>query len=87
MSVSQAQSCINSAEFSEWMAYNTINPFTVDRTEAMLSVACSILANTSRKKGSKAYKPADFIPKYGRKKVMKPTDLETKMRALFNGNN
>ncbi len=87
MSVSQAQSCIDSAEFSEWRAYHSVNPFTYDKTEALLAVVASILANVNRKKGTPAFKPDDFMVKTGKVKPETAKDIEIKLRAMFNGNN
>lgn len=87
MSVSQAQACIDSREFSEWQAFHNLYPFTLDRSEYMLSVVASILANVHRKKGATAFKPSDFIPKYGKRVVESVLNIETKLRALFHGNN
>ncbi len=83
MSVSQAQACINSTEFSEWVAFNNIEPFTVNKVEQMLAVVCSILANTHRKR-NKPYGPEDFLPK---RRNPNPDNIETKLKALFHGNN
>ncbi len=85
MSVNQAQDCIDSAEYSEWIAFNNIDPFTIDRSEQMLAVVCSILANTHRKR-NKPYGPDDFLPKY-RQKPVNSQDIESKLKVLFNGNN
>ena len=87
MSVSQAQSCIDSAEFSEWIAMHNIEPFTADRTENMLSIIAAILFNQARKKGTPAYQPEDFLPHYGKKKPQSAEHLELKLRAILNGNN
>lgn len=87
MSVSQAQSCINSAEFSEWIAFHNIEHFTIERTENMLALIASILVNQHRKKGERAYSPEDFIPEYGKKRQDSGEDLEIKLRAILNGNN
>ena len=87
MSVSEAQSRIDSAEFAEWIAYNNTDPFTVNRIENMLGVVAAILVNTNMKRGGRMYDAKDFIPKYSKQKKQNGRDLETKMRAIFNGNN
>lgn len=87
MSVSQAQSCVSSAEFSEWIAFHNLEPFTVDRTENMLSIIAAILANTHRKKGSRPYEPEDFLPHYGKKEVQTGDQMEIKLRAILHGHN
>ncbi len=87
MSVKRAQSEIDSAQFSHWIAYHRIEPFTVDRSEYMLAVVCSILVNVHRKKGTTPTKPADFLPKFGKPRKQSAKDIETTLRALLNGNN
>ena len=87
MSVSQAQSCIDSAEFSEWIAMHNIEPFTENRTEKMLSIITSWLLNQSLKKGIKPFEPEDFVPEIGKKKPQSAEHLELKLRAILNGNN
>lgn len=82
MSVARAQSEISSAEFSEWLAFHNLNPFTFKSEENMLSIICTILANVHKKAGGKAYKPADFLPQM-RKPRESAKDIETKLRAMF----
>lgn len=83
MSVKEAQTRIDSAEFSEWMAYASIDPFLIDRSENMLAIIASILANIHRPKGHRAFKPEDFIPEYGPKKIESPEDIFIKLRSAF----
>ncbi len=87
MSVKRAQSEIDSSEFAEWIAYHSIDPFTIDKSENLLAVVAAILANVHRAKGARTYKPEDFILKYGKKQVDSAQNIETKLRAIFNGNN
>ncbi len=87
MSVNQAQACINSAEFSEWQAFNSIKPFTIDRSERMLSIICSILANSGKSKQDKSYKPEDFLIMSNQKKPVNAAEIEKKIKVMFRGNN
>ena len=88
MSVRQAQSDIDSAEFSEWIAFHSIQPFTIDTHEYMLAVIASIIANVNRTKGTKSYSPEDFMPQYKKeRKRDDPASMEIKLRALLHGNN
>ncbi len=88
MPVARAQEEISSAEFAEWIAMNTIEPFTVNRTESMLSIIACILANVHRKKGAPEYRPEDFIPSYGPKRRQSADEIMAKLKTLFpNGNN
>jgi len=85
MSVARAQAEIDSNAFSEWIAYQNIEPFSDTRIENMLAIIAAILANSQRTKG-KPFSPDDFIPKYGEPPKKKGTDFEIKLRAILNGN-
>ncbi len=87
MSVSQAQLCINSVEFSEWMAYNNIEPITIDRSERMLSILCAIVGNALKGEKVKPLKPEDFMINAAPRHKPKPAEIETKLKGLFYGNN
>ncbi len=83
MSVRRAQAEIDSAEYAEWIAFHSIEPFSYERSENMLCLVAAILANTHRDKGTRAYKPDDFKPQYGRKRVEDSVSIEMKLRAIF----
>lgn len=87
MSVRQAQKDIDSAEFAEWVAYHNLEPFSANRTDYILAVIASILANVHRGKGAKVYKPEDFIPQYTNER-REPSDdaagLEVKLKSILN---
>jgi len=84
MSVKEAQIKIDSAEFTEWCAFSNIKPFYIDSTEYMLAVIASILVNVHRKKGARAVKPEDFMPKYSSKKPYDtPEEMYLKLKAMF----
>jgi len=89
MSVRRAQAEIDSAEYAEWIAWHSMEPFTHERSENMLCVVASILANVHRGKGVSAFKPEDFKPKYGESKKRDTAEtIEMKLRAMFkHGNN
>ncbi len=84
MPVREAQSKIDSAEFSEWMAFHNIEQFTLSKTDHLLSTVCAILANVHRAKNSKVYKPSDFMPTVSNKpKRDTASEMEIKLRAMF----
>ena len=87
MSVRRAQAEIDSAEFSEWQAFHSVEPFTIDRGDHILATIAAILANVHRPKGAKPYKPDDFMPTVDRDRRDTAESIELKLRALFNGNN
>lgn len=86
MSVKRAQAEIDSAEFTEWIAYNAVEHF-AGKTDYLLAVICAILANTHRKEGTKAFSPEDFLPQPGGKKRQTGQEMEITLRALLSGNN
>ena len=61
MSVDEAQQRISSREFSEWIAYSQLEPFTDQRLELMIAQLTAIVANIASK--GKAYKIEDFLLK------------------------
>ena len=89
MSVRRAQSEIDSAEFAEWIAWHSIEPFTHERSENLLCVVAAILANVHRGKGVSSFEPNDFKPEYGKQKQRDTAEtIEMKLRAIFkHGNN
>ncbi len=56
---------MSSREFSEWMAYYSLEPFGEERADLRIAILDSLIANANRdpKKG-KALKPADFMPAF-----------------------
>lgn len=55
---------MDSRQYAEWMAYARLEPFGEDRADLRMGIIASTIANTSRGKGQKAYKPQDFIPQF-----------------------
>lgn len=54
-----------SKELTEWIAYLSLEPQGAERTDLGFGIVASTVANSVRKKGQRAFKPEDFIPKYG----------------------
>lgn len=81
MSVRRAQVEIDAAEFAEWMAYYTMEPWGEDRSDLRAGIIASTIANTQRGKRTKAFKPSDFMPNFDRPRKCKQSPEE--MRALF----
>lgn len=57
---------MSSRELTEWMAFYALEPFGGDHAYLGDAITASTVANVNRKKGSKATKPGDFIPKFER---------------------
>ncbi len=64
MSVKQAQASIDSREFSEWLAYDEVEPFGERRADLRSGIIAATVANVSRPKGRRVYKPKDFMPDF-----------------------
>ncbi len=50
----------------EWIAYAEIEPFGEERADLRAGIVASTMANINRQKGKPAYKPQDFMPKFGK---------------------
>lgn len=59
---------MSSAEFAEWMAYYTLEPFGEERADLRMAVLASLIANANRdpKRRKRAYAPKDFMPQFDR---------------------
>ena len=66
-SVSECQNAISSNEFTEWQAYNELEPFGNDRFPVYFGTIAATIANSSpnRKRNSKVLQWFDFFPPYG----------------------
>lgn len=67
-SVKDCQAAISSNEFTEWQAYDLIEPFGFDRLPAYFGTIAATIANTQRTKNSKVFQWRDFFPPYGETK-------------------
>lgn len=57
------QDRIDSAEFSEWLAYERLAPLAPDeRLHELLATLCAIFASVHRAKNARAYGAEDFMP-------------------------
>lgn len=66
MSVSRAQREIGSREFTEWMAFYSVEPFGPERLDLAAGIIAASYYETKRdpKKRSKPFTFKDFIPRY-----------------------
>ena len=83
MSVSEAQTKISSAEFTEWAVYNQLEPFNTNTTNVLLAYIVTILTNSFKKPGGRKFIPADFLPGKKRVKINTAEEMEKKLRAMF----
>lgn len=62
MSVRRCQDEIDSAEFSEWMAYDQIDPIGAEREDLRMGILASTVVHAQHPKARCC--PADFMPKF-----------------------
>jgi hypothetical protein len=85
MSVRRAQREISSAEFSEWMAYDLIDPIGERRADIRAGIIAAAVANTRRrKKSDPVAKPETYMPKFYEPPAEPPSPEEMfeKLKAL-----
>lgn len=72
---------MSALEFSEWMAYNRIDPFGNGRSDLQSAMICSTHHNRTLGKSERPSSASDYMPKFEdrRKKV----GVAEKVRALF----
>jgi hypothetical protein len=85
-SVAELKARMGHAEFMEWRAYYSIEPFGHARGDLQTGLLASLLANAHRdtKKRPKAYTIKDFLPDYWQQFVEDRSALiRNKFKALF----
>jgi hypothetical protein len=55
---------VSSKELTEWSVYYQLEPFGSEVDLLGHGIVAATLANVNRKKGTRAFKPADFMPKF-----------------------
>ena len=71
MSVEKLERTVSARELAEWEAFDSIDPIGDERGDLLMGILASLMANMNRKKGSKAYRPSDFMPFVDREAVKK----------------
>lgn len=73
---------MSSAEFTEWLAYSTLEPFGEERADLRAATICAVTANQNRdrKRHPKPFTAADFMPKFGPRQKQSPDMLLAKAR-------
>lgn len=83
MTVGELLQRISADELTEWMAYERIaGPLGPDRGDYQAGVIAATIANVNRKKNSRKYRPADFIPRWMREAAKTPEQMRTKLIEL-----
>jgi hypothetical protein len=73
---------MSSKDIVEAMAYQRINPHSQSRFDLRSAIVASTIANINRGKGTRPYKPSDFMPDYSGKKQNKVAE---QLKAIFSG--
>ena len=63
-SVKQLLAEMDSAELTEWMAYEQVEPFGEWRADLRAGIIASTIANALRGRGSRPLTPEDFMPQF-----------------------
>lgn len=66
--VKQLLSEIDAEELTEWMAYDSIEPFGAVRDDYRVALLSALTANIHRRKNSRTFSPNDFMPFLKQKK-------------------
>lgn len=68
---------MDSAEITEWMAYEQISgPLGPERIDVLASIMAATTANTARGKGQSAKEPKDFLPEWDQGAESGPGDWQ-----------
>lgn len=57
----------SSKRLTEWAAFLQLEPQGEERADLRAGIISSVIANANRKKGTKPFKPSDFMPKFDHK--------------------
>lgn len=71
---------ISSRELTEWMQYYELEPFGEERADLRAAIVAATVANANRRKGKRAFKPADFMPRF--KQQAEPQSWEDQLRLV-----
>ncbi len=80
-SLKECKRDVDSYEFSTWQAWYKIEPFGEHRADYRNAINTCVIANAFRGKGQRAYKPDDFMPKFGDdlNRAKDPKELKDKL--------
>lgn len=62
--IRELQERISAREFAEYIAFWQLEPWGEEREDYRSALICAVLANVWRPKGSRDYRPEDFMPKF-----------------------
>lgn len=76
----ELSSRMDAHELGEWMAYYEFDPFGNERADLHAGIVAAATIAPHAKRGHRP-KPADYIPKFGRRYLPKP-DIMKQLRAI-----
>ena len=86
ISLKQCKAEIDSRELSQWIAFDRIDPFTIDRTELIIARFMALISNMMQKNGKAT--GADFLQFVEKpRKSDNLAEAEKLFKGLFHGAN
>lgn len=70
---------MSAREFSEWMAYDRLEPFGEVRADLRAGIIASTIAAVNTPKGRRRPRPSDFMPEFDKRR---PTESELGQKIL-----
>jgi len=83
MSVREAQSRIDSAEFAEWIAFNNLEPIGEERGDRRAAVIAQTVAN-AHAQGRHHFQLDDFMLRYGPPKKQTAAEMKAILMQVSN---
>ena len=76
---------MDSRELVDWMAYERVDPFGLDRLDLLAGIIASTIANVYRdeKKRKKPFQPDEFMPKFDARKKEKPRQTWQQQKQII----
>ena len=62
MTIGHIKREMSSLELAAWIAYDRVSPIGPERQDINHAIGTAVLANAHRGKGSRQFKPQDFLP-------------------------
>jgi hypothetical protein len=84
MPVGELLARTSAAELTEWAVYEEMTgPLDAGhRADVHAGIVAATIANVNRGKKSKRFKPADFMPEWGRPRAQTPNQMATMLKSL-----
>lgn len=82
MSRSEVLEKHDSKDLTRWQIYFSTEPFSWERADLGFGIVASTTANANRGKGTRAFKPEDFIPKFGVEREISEEEMENKLQRF-----